>query len=249
MPANPEQQTLQLQIPPRFEYGDWIRHAGVEEACNRLALWLVHGGRIWLTSENISGKSHLLQVLAREHRSLGLVEAPETSHQSANALVSDWLASLKDKAFWAVDVRAGDVSMNIGLAMFHLLERARDMHRPVLLAWRPDSRESGPPELMSRLKGSMEYLDSCEPPSDESLKLVMQSVARSRQWDIQPAALDTMLQWLPRRLDILVPALLFLETASLADRKKRLSQSWIREQLDAWNSDAGRQMPLSESEA
>jgi len=46
-----------------------------------------------------------------------------------------------------------------------------------------------------------------------------------------------------------VPALLFLETASLADRKKRLSQSWIREQLDAWNSDAGRQMPLSESEA
>jgi len=243
----PQQQTLQLQIPASFEYGDWIRHAGVEQACNRLALWLVHGGRIWLTSSDIGGKTHLLHVLQQEHPRMGLIQAPAESDLSALALVDAWLKQLHDKAFWAVDVNAGTVPVNIGLALFHLLERSRDMHRPLLLSWRPADQNSGPPELMSRLKGSMEYLDIAEPDSDDALRMVLQSVARSRQWDIQPAALDTMLQWLPRRLDVLVPALLHLETTSLADRKKRLSQNWIREQLDLWNRDALRQMSLSVS--
>ncbi|HKI61717.1 MAG TPA: hypothetical protein VKA31_05440 [Mariprofundaceae bacterium] len=231
MPEQPQQQTLQLQIPVSFEYGDWIRHAGVEQACNRLALWLVHGGRIWLTSSGMSGKTHLLNVLKQENPRMGLIQVPVQSAMSAIALVDAWLEQLRDKAFWAVDVGAGDVPVNIGLALFHLLERARDMHRPLLMSWSPSDQNSGPPELMSRLKGSMEYLQASEPDSDEALRSVLQSVARSRQWDIQPAALDTMLQWLPRRLDVLVPALLHLESTSLADRKRRLSQSWIRDQL------------------
>jgi len=231
MPQQPQQQTLQLQIPVSFEYGDWIRHAGVEQACNRLALWLVHGGRIWLTSPAMSGKTHLLNVLQQEHSRMGLIQVPLQSDTPAIALVDAWLRQLRDKAFWAVDVNAGNVPINIGQALFHLLERARDMHRPLLLSWRPADQNSGPPELMSRLKGTMEYLPAEEPDSDEALRAVLESVARSRQWDIQPAALDTMLQWLPRRLDVLVPALLHLESTSLADRKKRLSQSWIRERL------------------
>jgi chromosomal replication initiation ATPase DnaA len=231
MPLQPQQQILQLQIPVSFEYGDWIRHAGVEQACNRLALWLVHGGRIWLTSPAMSGKTHLLNVLQQEHPRMGLIQVPLQSDTPAIALVDAWLRQLRDKAFWAVDVNAGDVPINIGQALFHLLERARDMHRPLLLSWRPADQNSGPPELMSRLKGTMEYLLADEPGSDNALRAVLESVARSRQWDIQPAALDTMLQWLPRRLDVLIPALLHLESISLADRKKRLSQSWIREQL------------------
>ncbi len=235
-----QQQTLALNIPAHFNYGDWIRHAGVEQAGNRLALWLVHGGRIWLTSPHMSGKSHLLRLLQQEHPRMGLLHVALVTDRSALHLVEDWLCMLHDKAFWAVDVPAGDVPVNVGLALFHLLERARDMHRPLLLAWRPAGDLSGPPELMSRLKGSMEHLESHAPACDTDLRRVLQSVACSRQWDIQAHALDTMLQWLPRRLDVLLPALLHLEKVSLADRRKRLSQNWIRSQLEQWNQDSLR---------
>jgi len=236
------QQTLPLKIPTNLAYGDWVRHAGVEQAANRLALWLVHGGRIWLTSPEMSGKTHLLSLLQQENPRLGLIRVVGDSDRPALALIEAWLEELQDKAFWALDIAAGDVPINIGLALFHLLERARDLNRPVLLAWRPANEHSGPPELMTRLNGTMEYLQTREPESDTALRQVLASVARSRQWDIQPAALDTMLQWLPRRLDVLVPALMHLEEASLADRKKRLSQKWIREQLDQWDSQAA--LPL-----
>jgi len=243
-----QQQTLPLKIPASLAYGDWVRHAGVEQAANRLALWLVHGGRIWLTSAEMSGKTHLLSLLQQENPRLGLIRVPGNSDRPALALIDTWLEGLHDKEFWAVDVPTGDVPVNIGLALFHLLERARDLNRPLLLAWRPASERSGPPELMTRLNGTMEYLQTTEPESDASLRQVLASVARSRQWDIQPAALDTMLQWLPRRLDVLVPALLHLEVTSLADRRKRLSQKWIREQLDQWDSHACRQMSLKTSD-
>ncbi len=233
-----QQQALPLTIPSRFSYGDWVRHAGVEDAANRLALWLVHGGRIWLTSQAVSGKSHLLRLLKAEHRNLGLLSLPSASQAPSLALVQQWLRQLEPHAHWAVDVPAGRLPVNLGLALFHLLERAREQHRPLVIAWRPASESDAPPELMSRLKGSMEHLE-CRPPATErELKAVLASVAASLQWQMDTRAMDALLERLPRRLEALVPAMIRLERLSLANRRKRLSRQWIADQLDAISAQA-----------
>ena len=65
------QQRLDWRLPAWSDSDAWVRHAGVEAATNRLALWLVHGGRLWLTSDEVAGKSHLLSLLAAAYSLIG----------------------------------------------------------------------------------------------------------------------------------------------------------------------------------
>ena len=222
------QQRLNWLLPNRLTDDDWVRHAGVEDACNRLALWLVHGGRLWLTSEEVAGKSHLLSLLAAAHPQLGLVSVHPDDSGHALQLVRQWLAQLETKAFWAVDVQAGPLAQAHAFALFHLLERARDMRRPIVLAWR--SSGSIPPELDSRLKG-MERVDMKAPRGDEDLRRVMHSVAANLQWEIPDAVLEVLLVHLPRGLDALPRMLRSLEADSLQNGK-RLTPAWVRKWLE-----------------
>jgi hypothetical protein len=214
-------------LPNQQDADDWVRHGGVEDACNRLALWLVHGGRLWLTSDEVAGKSHLLSLLAATHPQLGLVRIQADDPAQALPLVRQWLDRLESKAFWAVDVPAGPLAQAHAFALFHLLERARDMRRPIVLSWR--SAGSIPPELDSRLKG-MERVVMQAPHSDEDLRRVMRSVATGLQWEIPDAVLDVLLVHLPRRLDALPQMLRSLEADSL-QHSKRLTPTWVRQWL------------------
>jgi hypothetical protein len=222
------QQRLDWRFPGRSDSDAWVRHAGVEAATNRLALWLVHGGRLWLTSDEVAGKSHLLSLLAAEHASLGLITVGADHAGQALQWVRRWLVPLEPKAFWAVDVEAGALSQAQALALFHLLERARDMRRPMLIAWRDPGPM--PPELESRLKG-MERVEMLAPHADVELRRIMRAVATSLQWEIPDAVLDTLLVRLPRRLDALPQMLRSLEADSL-HQGKRLTPVWVRRWLE-----------------
>jgi chromosomal replication initiation ATPase DnaA len=222
------QQRFDWLLPNRLDADNWVRHAGVEDASNRLALWLVHGGRLWLTSEEVAGKSHLLSLMAAMHPPLGVIRVQPDDPERALPLVRQWMEQLEAKAFWAVDVEAGPLAQAHAYALFHLLERARDMRRPVVLAWR--SAGSIPPELDSRLKG-MERVVMQAPHGDEDLRRVMRSVATSLQWEIPDAVLDVLMIHLPRRLDALPQMLRSLEADSL-QHGKRLTPAWVRKWLE-----------------
>jgi len=223
------QQLLDLELPPRFAYSEWVRHGGVEAAQNRLALWLVHGGRLWLTSENPSGKTHLAHLLAAEHPHLGLIHVQVDNDIPATRQVSDWLDMLGNSAYWLIDVPAENLPMSTGIALFHLLERAREMERPLALLWRLQDGNDAPPELITRL-ATLERVEMQPPRSDADLTRVLQAVAASRQWQVDDTVIDLMLTHLPRDLDTLVQAMQQMERASLAERK-RLTKRWASRQI------------------
>jgi len=225
-----QQQRLDLSIPPQYDYGDWVRHPGVELACNRLALWLVQGGRLWLRSTSVAGKTHLLRALQQEHPCMGIIQVNRQMTSSSLQQVDAWVRQLESKAFWAADVQAGNLSQSAGHALFHWLERARDMNRPVLVAWRCGSNDFEPPELRTRLN-AMEQIETLPPGSDEDLLSVLHSFALSMQWQIPEGSLETLIRYLPRELEIQLEALRWLDEQHAVAGRNRLTKSWIMEQL------------------
>lgn len=243
------QQLLDIELPPSYAYTEWVRHAGVEAAHNRLALWLVHGGRLWLSSESPAGKTHLAHVLAAEHPQLGLVSVKPDANLPATRQTAGWLEMLGNTAWWLFDVPAGELPRATGIALFHLLERSREMHRPVAILWRNADFSNTPPELVSRL-ATLERVEMLPPRSDVELTSVLQAVASSRQWHIDDAVIQLMLTRLPRDLDYLLQAMGQMEKASLAERK-RLTQRWASQRIRHMGDEllAGQQPPLFDNGA
>ncbi|MDQ6957501.1 MAG: glucose-inhibited division protein A [Mariprofundaceae bacterium] len=238
------QQLLNLHLPLHYEYGDWVRHAGIETAHNRLALWLVHGGRLWLTSSAPAGKTHLLHALAKEHAHIGLVTPrPETAH--ALRRVQVWLEQLSDYAYWVIDIAAGPIPQSTAIALFHLLERAREMNRHMVIAWRSEETVNLPPELASRL-AALERIDMRPPENDHDLTAVLKSVAAVRQWTVDDAILQLILTHLPRHLPGIIDTLKDLENSSLAERK-RLTQAWARKQIKDMRQQKQTNLPVTEN--
>ncbi len=227
-------QRLKLNLPAHRAYSSWVRHPGVEQACNRLGLWLVQGGMLWLCSRGVAGKTHLLQMLAADHAALGLHTVARMDPRAPYVQVNEWAQFLMPSAFWAIDVPAGQVHRASMLALFHLIERARVLGRPLLISWRVRIDDALPRELGSRLAGMLERVDIAPPPDDAWLRAVMRSICNDMQWQVEDRVLDTMLSLLPRRLEVIAPALCHLEAMSLAQRRRRLSQAWVRETLGAW---------------
>ncbi|MDQ7012143.1 MAG: hypothetical protein Q9M29_10000, partial [Mariprofundaceae bacterium] len=169
--------------------------------------------------------------LQQEHPQTGLVciSAQEPGH--AFGQVQRWLAMLEPMAFWAVDIAAGPLPQATGLALFHLFERARDMQRPLMVAWRCPQQDMAPSELASRLK-SMERIEMAPPRSDGELRRVLRSVASSLQWKVNEAILDVLLSHLPRQLDVQIAALKRLEVVSMEHGRRRISQAWTKQQIE-----------------
>lgn len=223
----------QLRLPmgasTNYEYREWVRHAGVETACNRLALWMVHGGCLWLNSESPAGKSHLLRMVASEHRQCGLLDVATSVAEGAGwRLVQKWMGELGSRALWLLDVQAGPMPAPVAYAIFHCLERARDQQRPLVIAWRGEAA-SCPPELGSRLN-AMDVVTMAPPAGDGELLALLKASTSQLQWDVREQVLHSMLVYLPRRLDVLLPALHELEALSFEQRQKPAG-AWLKQQL------------------
>ncbi len=228
MADSKHQLRLQMHIPNQHDYGAWVRHAGVEDACDRLALWSVHGGRLWLSSEHAAGKSNLLGTLAAEYASMAWLEVVDQGEENSWQLAQDWEKRMTEKSSWLIDVPAGAMSVALAHALFHLLERGRDQQRSVVISWRGEI-ETLPPELSSRLL-AMEKVSMYPPASDVDLLQVLRSSAGDLQWDIREQVLQAMLMYLPRQLDVLVAALKELETLSF-EQKHKPGPAWVKQQL------------------
>jgi len=219
-----QQQLLDLQLAPNYAYAGWVRHAGVEAAHNRLALWLVHGGRLWLHSDAPAGKTHLAHLLAAEHPRLGFVAVQPDIELSPTRQVALWLDRLGHAAHWLLDIPSGDLPRPTAIALFHLLERSRETACPIAMFWRNSDFSATPPELVTRL-ATLEQVDLLPPHHDAELAKVLQAVADSRQWTVDDAVIRLMLTHLPRDLGTLISAMGEMEQASLAERKG-LTQRW-----------------------
>jgi len=223
---------LQMHLPPVYDYGAWIRHAGVEESCNRLALWSVHGGTIWLASDAVAGKSHLLRTFAADLSSAVMLDVAAGTDKGncpdSGQLAQQWMELLDQSERWLIDVQAGAMAQTVAHALFHLLERARDLQRPLVIAWRGQVDDL-PPELSSRLL-AMEKIAMAPPADDEILLEILRCSAGSMQWDIREQVLQAMLTYLPRQLDVLAAALKTLETSSF-EQKHKPGPAWVKQQL------------------
>jgi hypothetical protein len=223
-----QQQRLKFNTLVSYTYGNWIRHSGVENGSNRIALWLVQGGMLWLNSDDMAGKTHFLHALKREHPHVGLVVV-EGEQVASIRLVEGWLKQLEPSACWMVDLPAGPVSRACGLALFHLIERAREMNRSLLISWRCGDDKLAPAELGSRMR-TMEQARMLPPSSDQEMKSIIHSVAVELQWSVKESVVSLMLSQLPRTIAAQVAALKQLESAALEDRR-RITQAWAKEKL------------------
>lgn len=229
MSSHQKQLRLPMDLSSGYDYRGWVRHAGVEAACNRLALWMVHGGCLWLNSESPAGKSHLLRLVAHEHPQCGLLHITDAASGRAGwRLAQQWAGALGGRAMWLLDVRAGPLSASVAYAIFHCLERARDQQRPLVIAWRGDL-SACPPELSSRLS-AMDVVKASPPAADDELLALLKASTGHLQWDIREQVLQSMLVYLPRRLDILLQALDELEQLSFEQQQKPAG-AWLKQQL------------------
>jgi len=224
---------LQMNLPPAYDYGAWIRHVGVQDACDRLALWSLHGGAIWLASNAVAGKSHLLRTFAADQaadqNSVAMLEVTNQSDaNNSGELAQQWMESLHGHTHWLIDVQAGIMTQATAHALFHLLERGRDLQCPLVIAWRGQTGDL-PPELSSRLL-AMEKIEMTPPADDDVLLNVLRSSAGRLQWDIREQVLQAMLTYLPRQLDVLVSALHALEALSF-EQKHKPGPAWVKQQL------------------
>jgi len=218
---NPSQQALlALRLPDVAGWEGWVRHEGVQAACERIALWLVHGGRLWLGSDEPAGKSLLLRLLASEEPQLGYLCID--GHRSA----AEQAKELAPYAFWVIDLPAEPPQEALWCA-FHLIERAAD--RPLLVASRRSSAAMAPPELRSRLM-AMDFVAMHPPYDDDALRAVLRAELRRRQWEVSDRLIDLLLVHAPRRLEDQIRWLDRLDRQALAERR-RVTLPWVRKLL------------------
>ncbi|MDQ7004465.1 MAG: glucose-inhibited division protein A [Ghiorsea sp.] len=213
-----EQQMLPLPLPSKQDYGSWVQHVQVENAASRLALWLVRGGLLWLSSDEIAGKSHLINAVFREYPQVKFLKVDEKPLSSVQQL-KDWLGSCEHHVYWVLDLPAGKLSPALGYAVFHLIERAKNMNKSLLISWRCKVDDLQPPELSSRLL-MFDGVYMSAPQHDEDLQKVLQSVLRNMQWDMKDTVLPVLLQYVPRELSALLDAIDQLDDYSKKHNKK-----------------------------
>jgi len=223
-----QQQRLLFTLPITPGYHTWVHHEGTASACTTLAIWLKDGGILWLKSIDPAGKSHLLRALLEEYPQMACaklqVELPALEQ------VASWLEILESKALWSIDLPAGRLSEELSIALFHLIERAKVMGRPLLIVWRCADDLLSPAELASRMR-MMEQIEIFPPESDADLYRVLKAAAQQLCWDIPEQFIKVMLMHLPRDLETQLSALRYLEAASQTERS-RMTQAWARQKLN-----------------
>ncbi|MDQ6954678.1 MAG: hypothetical protein Q9M20_04470 [Mariprofundaceae bacterium] len=223
-----QQQRLLFTLPVTPGYHTWVHHQGTADACTKLLIWLKSGGILWLKSDVPAGKSHLLRALFEEYPKMGSVKFQV--EQAALEQIAAWLERLEQYSYWSIDLPAGQLPRETAMALFHLIERAKIMGRPLLIVWRCFDNALHPAELASRMR-MMERACIHPPESDDDLRCVLKAAAQQLCWDIPDQFLKVMLMHLPRDLDTQLSALHYLEAASQTERS-RMTQAWARQKLN-----------------
>ena len=203
----------QLALPfahrPKFARADFIaapsnasalawldRDGGAQWPDHRLALWGDAG----------CGKTHLLQVWARDHDALLL---PGTALRG--------LTTLPDHAGGAGGIAVDDADMATDeRALLHLLNAAREQRLPILLAGReaPSRWQVALPDLASRLRATVAV--ALGRPEEALLRILLLRLLAERQLAVAQPVVEWLLLRLPRRADAMREAARLLDQAALA---------------------------------
>ena len=205
--------TRQLALPfahrPRFARADFVA-----ASCNASALawldrdrdarWPDH--RLTLWGEAGCGKTHLLQLWARDHDAWLL---PGTALRGLPALPT----GVEDAGGIAVD--DADAASDEH-ALLHLLNAAREQRLPVLLAGReaPSRWKVALPDLASRLRATLAV--PLGRPDEALLRILLLRLLAERQLAVAPPLVEWLLLRLPRRADAMREAARLLDQAALA---------------------------------
>ena len=224
----------QLALPfahrPRFARMDFI-----PAPSNAAALaWLDRDGaaqwpdhRLALWGDAGCGKTHLLQVWARDHGALLLPGTALGALGSLSALGG--LAMLPDHATAAyarggiaADGPGGGIAVDDAdmatdeHALLHLLNAAREQRLPVLLAGReaPSRWPVALPDLASRLRATVAV--ALGRPEEALLRILLLRLLAERQLAVAQPVVEWLLLRLPRRADAMREAARLLDHAALA---------------------------------
>ena len=163
---------------------------------HRLALWGASG----------CGKTHLLQVWARDHDALLL---PGTALRGLAAN----LEQIRQAGGFAID----DADMAADEpALLHLLNAAREFASPVLLAGReaPSRWPVALPDLASRLRATAAV--GLRRPEEALLRILLLRLLAERQLSVAQPVIEWLLRRLPREADAMREAARLLDQAALA---------------------------------
>jgi len=213
------QPPLSLPLPRLLTHDGWVNHNGVASAASALSLWAVQGGELWLRSDAVAGKSHLLQALARELDGAALLSVVDSDTQDSAWLSACWMERLQPSRWWLIDVTAGGLGEGAQLALFHVIERGRREAVPLVVGWRCNDTAITKPELLTRLR-SMQQLALQPPAADEVLLAVLEAELSRMQWHLNRAVLRYFLAHTHRDLGLLLMRLHALHQQSLEQQCK-----------------------------
>lgn len=214
-----DQMTLALKLPSAGGFHAFVAD-GNDETVAALTQWATGAGQRYLFLHGAagSGKSHLLQAACREAIDLGrsVLYLPLDTDGPAPAMLED-LEQRDAVAIDALQAIVGDDAWERGL--FDLYNRLQEAGRHLLVAARvpPPALGLGLADLTSRLSAGPAYL--LRDLDDDGRARLLGVAAQQRGLNLEPAALDYILNRCPRDPGTLLRLLDDLDRLSLQRRR------------------------------
>jgi chromosomal replication initiation ATPase DnaA len=228
---------LTLPIPARHSYVEAsFLNAGSNEAARtwlgRTEVWPERRLALWGGED--CGKTHLLRIWA-DRNAADLVDGLALSgFPPVGSATPAGLPSLvPPRAISAAGVAIDDADRADEAALLHLLNSARDLGCPVLLAARlpPAHWTIGLRDLASRLRA----LTTVEvgAPDDDLLRRLLLHWLAERQLVADETLHDRLLVRLPRSPEVLRAAVARLDVEALTSRKRTVTPAMVRDAVAA----------------
>lgn len=212
---------LPLIIPTRpvYDEASFLAAASNEAArtwLGRTEVWPDRRLALWGGADR--GKTHLLRIWA--------------GRVGADVLFGPSLSGFPEVVS-PVGVAVDDADRADQAALLHLLNAARDLGRPVLLAARlpPAQWATTLLDLGSRLRAITAV--GVEAPDDDLLRRLLMHWLAERRLVADESLHDRLLLRLPRSPDVLRAAVARLDEDALASRKRKVTPAMVRDALAA----------------
>jgi chromosomal replication initiation ATPase DnaA len=212
---------LPLVIPasPSYDEASFLEAASNEAArtwLGRTEVWPDRRLALWGGADR--GKTHMLRIWA--------------ARSGAGVLDGESLSGFPEVAS-ASGVAVDDADRADDAALLHLLNTARDLSRPVLLAARapPAHWPLGLLDLGSRLRAITAV--EVEAPDDDLLRRLLLHWLTERRLVADESLHNRLLLRLPRSPEVLRAAVARLDREALTSRKRTVTPAMVREALAA----------------
>ena len=186
---------------------------------------------VYLWGRSGTGKSHLLQAscTAAAKARLNIAYIPLGEAESLSPQMLEGLEDLALICLDDIDSIAGNSEWE--QAIFHLYNKLRDVHTPLLITAQhsPKGSPIQLPDLKSRL--AWDHVYHLLPPDEKTALLAIRGRARSRGFELPDEVSDYLLKRVARDMHNLFAILDRLDKASLI-AKKKLTVPFVKDLLD-----------------